>query len=254
MQVLHYSLFITRGSGAKWVYTPKFSTTWHTCSPKSTLDTLHMEIRLPPEKLCRLKQVIIEWSSKSWCTKRDLESLIGLLLHASTVVKPGRSFLRRMIELNKVAHNPQRPIRLNQAFHSDLAWWRLYLKAWNGTSMLSTLAVRDHEETITTDASGLWGCGGFLAEPLVPAAMGVTGSSHKPVHCNKGDAAYPSVMCYLGQALARKTLFQSDNEAVTTALNTKSCKDTSLMHMLRCLFFFSGTLFLLIHSKPYPWY
>ena len=125
------------------------------------LDTLHMEIRLPPEKLCRLKQVINEWSSKPWCTKRDLESLIGLLQHASTVVKPGGSFLRGMIELNKVAHNPQRPIRLNQAFHSDLAWWRLYLKAWNGTSMLSTLAVRDHEETITTDASGLWGCGGF---------------------------------------------------------------------------------------------
>ena len=84
---------------------------------------------------------------------------------------------------------------------------------------------------------GLWG---FLAKPLVPAAMGVTGSSHKPVHCNKGDAAYPSaVMCYLGQALARKTQFQSDNEAVITALNTKSCKDTSLMHMFRCLFFFS---------------
>ena len=94
------------------------------------LDTRHMEICLPPEKLHRLKQVIDEWSSKSWCTKCYLESLIGLLQHASTVVKPGRSFLRRMIELNKIAHNPQRPIGLNQAFHSDLAWWRLYLKAW----------------------------------------------------------------------------------------------------------------------------
>ena len=115
------------------------------------LDTLHMEIHLPPGKLCRLKQVIDEWSSKSWCIKRDLESLIGLHQHAGTIVKPGRSFLRQMIELNKIAHNPQRPIRLNQAFHSDLAWWRLYLKAWNGTYMLSTLAASDHEETITTD-------------------------------------------------------------------------------------------------------
>ena len=39
------------------------------------LDTLHMEICLHPEKLCHLKQVVDEWSSKSWCTKHDLESL-----------------------------------------------------------------------------------------------------------------------------------------------------------------------------------
>ena len=35
--------------------------------------------------------------------------------------------------------------------------------------------------------------------------------------------------------------FQSDNEAVITALDTKSCKDTSLIHVLHCLFFFRHT-------------
>ena len=34
--------------------------------------------------------------------------------------------------------------------------------------------------------------------------------------------------------------FQSDNEAVITALDTKSCKDISLMYMVRCLFFFQA--------------
>ena len=157
-----------------------------------------------------------------------------------------------MIELNKVAHNPQRPIRLNQAFHSDLAWWRLYLKAWNGTSMLSTLAVRDHEEPITTDASGLWGCGGFWQshwfqqpwesqEALTSQCIATKEMLHILLSC-----------AIWGKHWHGKHIqFQSDNEAVITALNTKSCKDTSLMHMLRCLFFFPGTLFLLIHSKPY---
>ena len=42
--------------------------------------------------------------------------------------------------------------------------------------------------------------------------------------------------------------FQSGNEAVITALDTKSCKDTSLIHMLHCLFFFSGTLLLFIYT------
>ena len=131
---------------------------------------------------------------------------------------------------------PQRPIQLNQAFHSDLAWWRLYLKAWNGTSMLSTLAARDHDETITTDASGSWDC---LAES---AAMGFTGSSCKPCSALQRRRCCLS-FCHMLSGASTGTenttmQFQSDNEAVITvitALGTKSCKYTSLMHMLRCL-------------------
>ena len=59
-----------------------------------TLNTLQMELCLPEEKIQRLKSLIKEWCSKCWCRKIDLESLIGQLHHASTVVKPGRSFTR----------------------------------------------------------------------------------------------------------------------------------------------------------------
>ena len=202
------------------------------------LDTLHMEIRLPPAKLCRLKQVIDDWSSKSWYTKRDLESLIGLLQHASTIVKPGRSFLRQIIKLNK---NPQRLIWLNQAFHSDLAWWRLCLKAWNGTSMLSTLAARDHDETITTDASESWGCGGFWQNHWFQQPW--DSQEALASQCIATKEMLPILLsCAIwGKHWHGKYMqFQSDNEAVISALSTKSCKDTSLMHMLRCLFFFQA--------------
>ena len=51
-----------------------------------TFDTLQMELRLPEEKIQSLKSLIEEWSPKRCCRKRDLESLIGQLHHASTVV------------------------------------------------------------------------------------------------------------------------------------------------------------------------
>ena len=51
-----------------------------------------------------------------------VKELIGQLYHASTVVKLGRSFLRRMIELDKSAQCPNRLIRLNRVFRLDLAW------------------------------------------------------------------------------------------------------------------------------------
>ena len=95
------------------------------------LDTIKT-VSLPKDKLNRLTDLIRSWSNRKVCTKHELDSLIGQLQHASAVVKPGRSFLRRMIILAKSRQRPSHPIRLNQGFRSDLAWWHLFLKQWNG--------------------------------------------------------------------------------------------------------------------------
>ena len=67
------------------------------------LDTVKYVLRLPDKKLARLNRLITEWSKRKSCVKRDLLSLIGYFQHACKVVCPGRSFLRRMIELSMVA-------------------------------------------------------------------------------------------------------------------------------------------------------
>ncbi len=63
------------------------------------IDTVEQVIRLPKEKLERLKTLMYEWERKKACTRAELESLIGTLQHACTVVRPGKSFLRRVISL-----------------------------------------------------------------------------------------------------------------------------------------------------------
>lgn len=61
------------------------------------LDTAAFGIRLPQDKLVCLQALIRSWRTKKQCTK--LLSLIGHLQHVCRVVLPGKSFLRRMIEL-----------------------------------------------------------------------------------------------------------------------------------------------------------
>ena len=61
-----------------------------------TLDTIRMEARLPPDKLARIKQMTTSWLNKRNATKREILSLIGLLQHATKVVKCGRAFVSRM--------------------------------------------------------------------------------------------------------------------------------------------------------------
>ena len=51
-------------------------------------DTMNMELRLPPAKLQALKQMIIKWSTRKACRKRELLSLIGHLSHACKVFPP----------------------------------------------------------------------------------------------------------------------------------------------------------------------
>ncbi|XP_062522989.1 uncharacterized protein LOC134197660 [Corticium candelabrum] len=66
------------------------------------IDTVHMQLRLPSEKLARLQDVLLSWSTRRGGTKRELLSLIGSLHHACAVIKPVRAFLRRLIELSNV--------------------------------------------------------------------------------------------------------------------------------------------------------
>ena len=60
------------------------------------LDTHHMEIRLPMDKLQRIHQELSLWLHRKTATKRDILSLVGLLQHATKVVRSGRTFVARM--------------------------------------------------------------------------------------------------------------------------------------------------------------
>ena len=100
---------------------------------------LACELRLPEEKLLHLKAHLEEWGDRKACQLKKLESLVGLLNHACKVVRSGRSFLRRMIDLLHSMPDSSRsnhPIRLNREFRSALAWWRSFVSGWNGKSFL----------------------------------------------------------------------------------------------------------------------
>ena len=58
-----------------------------------------------------------------------------------------------------VAVSGKKAASLGEAKRSDLRWWATFLPT---CSMMSQTA-RSHYTTITSDASGLWGCGAFTS-------------------------------------------------------------------------------------------
>ena len=182
------------------------------------LDTNSRRLQLPDEKLRRLKVEIESWATRQVCTKREVLSLIGQLEHACCVVKPGRSFLQRTITLSTVAKQLHHRVWLNKSFRSDLQWWAQFLQNWNGVGMMSAVAWCGFGATITSDASGSWGCGAYVSsgewfqlewpsswqqihitvKELLPVVLSVAiwGSmwQGKAVHCRCDNAAVVAIL------------------------------------------------------------
>ena len=57
------------------------------------LDTNSRDIRLPPNKLIRMQELLTTWLPRKKARKREILSLVGTLQHATKVVWPGRTFL-----------------------------------------------------------------------------------------------------------------------------------------------------------------
>ena len=131
------------------------------------IDTHNLELRLPSDKLSRLQALVSDWQKKHTCTRKELESLLGHLSHAATVVRPGRTFLRSLFSLLHVAKAPHHFIRLDKGSRADLAWWRCFLQRWNGSSFLPLPTPAAH---VHSDASGNYGCG--AANCLTPLPVG----------------------------------------------------------------------------------
>jgi len=200
------------------------------------IDTQSGVLRLPADKLMRLKALLAQWSSRKTCRKQQLESLIGTLQHACRVVKPGRAFLRRMIELLRTpsATRGHHHIRLNLDFRADLQWWRTFAIHWNGIAMFP-LPVRPSFE-VTSDASGQWGCGVWSQRRWLQFQWPVTALSHH-IAFKELFAALLASATWGSQWRGTRVRWFCDNQAAVHAVNKRSCRDQSMMHLVRCLFF-----------------
>lgn len=125
------------------------------------LDSLQQIARLPEDKLAALKELIHSQLNRKWCTRQQLASLIGHLHHAAKVGWPGRTFVRRMIDLLCCFRRRDHPIRLNAEFH--LRWWHEFLSTWHGVSLwlFTSLSPSSHLE-VTSDAAGSLGFGAYF--------------------------------------------------------------------------------------------
>ena len=198
------------------------------------LNTRTMMAQLPADKLIKYKNDLQTAIDSEKLTQRELKSLIGKLQFATTVVKPGRPFLRRLYDLTMQVNKPHYYVRLTKSAKQDLDIWYHFLNAYNGKTMIRRLSRADsHTIHLYTDASKL--------------AFGGTYGSHWvqeqwPVDWQKQDITvlelYPIyILVHMFKHKLRHSdiTFHCDNSAIVSIINKQTSKHKIIMHIVRPL-------------------
>ena len=214
------------------------------------IDTQAGLLRVPPTKLVEIKGLVILWTSRRKCTKRELLSLIGSLSFVCRVIRPGRIFLRRMIDLAHSVKSLHHHIDISASVRKDLAMWFVFLDSWNGSAFLQERAVSSSDLDLFTDASGL-GLGAFfqgawVSEPWPFSTVGIN------IALLELFAVFTAISCWSSALTNKHIIILTDNEAIVAIWASGSSRDKQIMALVRALFFLCTNLNLSIVFKHLP--
>ena len=133
-----------------------------TIGPSQTLsfagievDSLLMEARLPLDKVEKFIGILSDFLKKNRVTLKEVQSHIGLLNFACSIIVPGQAFLRRLIDLTMGVRSPNFSIRLTRSVKEDLNVWLSFLSHYNCKSLFVPDVWNNSDKlSLNTDAAG----------------------------------------------------------------------------------------------------
>ncbi len=215
------------------------------------LDSVAMTVSLDAERVRELKQLLAEWMKRTTASRKDLQTLCGLLNFAASVVRSGRTFFSRI--LDQLRRIPSTANALDQHsivstdFHLDIKWWHTFVESWNGISLLPPPTNSLPTVTVETDACGTgygavcgadWLKGEWTVEELALAKR----AKHISMPWLEFRAMVIAAATWGKQWAGQKVLFKCDCKPATEAWLHGSSPDRGLADLIRSLLFLSATL------------
>ena len=216
------------------------------------IDSVAMELRLPMDKLQKLKNQLRYFLSKKKATRKELEVLGGILAHCCKVVHGGRTFSRRVYDLIASVRKSSHKLRLNEDFKMDLKWWIRFSDTFNGKCRIipSTLPNRSvYSDSSLSGFGALHGLDWLAGEfSVYPGPTLSTWLGHHFVRAEDEGCCtdninvlelWPIVMAidrWKESWRDQTIIFVTDNTQVMAALNTGRSKNKTMMRWLRRIF------------------
>ena len=123
------------------------------------IDTVRLTLEVPEEKLEELKKLLRDWRQASSATKKEMQSLCGLLNFVAACVPAGRVFMFRLFEFIRLAPDLGK-FPLGDGARADIQWWCTYLPLFNGVGLIPEPNWSKPDAYFSVDAC-LAGAGGM---------------------------------------------------------------------------------------------
>ena len=242
-----------------------FQVAWHKCSSPSqrtrylgiVFDSVQMTLSLPPDKVEKLHAELNFFVNRLRASKRQLQRLCGVLAHCAKVVRGGRIFSRRIIDMLKSLPEGNPRIRLTDEFRADLAWWADFAEVFNGRA---AMIDRNYGlgPVIFTDSS-LNGYGvvhgsdwlaGYFSSECLPLGVGALIGDHRHwINVSVDDCDNINVLELIPLWLAahrygrswtnRQVICYTDNTQVISVINRGRSANKTCMMFIRDIFWCS---------------
>ena len=205
------------------------------------IDTNKMCVRIPEEKLSRLKVELEGLLNKKKATLRELQSVTGLLNFCTRAIPPGRSFLRRFYDAMTGLYKPYHKVRVNSNLREDIRVWLTFLDLYNGVYKYDLYEWNDASDlNLYTDSAGSshLGCAAIFVTEWVFFQWPVQWR-HTPLMRDITFLELVPIVLAIhiwGSILENKRIIlNTDNNALVAILNKKSSKSKRVMRLIRPL-------------------
>ena len=206
------------------------------------VDTVKQEVRISAERMSNIIAELRLYKDRKMCKKRQLLSIIGKLSFICQVVRPGRTFIRRLIDLSKRTRHLHHHVKLHAEARKDIQWWLDYLPSWNGVYIFyddqwsSNMCLH-----LYTDASDV-GYGAVFDKRWIMCRF-----QGKHARLARKNIAWRELYALVVAAATwghllkgRRVLMHCDNMAVTCVLKSGTSKDKDMSELIRKLFYVSA--------------
>lgn len=197
------------------------------------IDTVSSTLSLGADKLGKLKEQLSNFYKRKRASKLQLQQLAGLLNWATSAVRGGKFFLRRILDSMTTLQHARHKVRLCQDFKRDVSWWLTYLDRFNGVVYFDEQArERVHVDACPTAAGGFWQ-GNWRYSVFhcdIPAAASLH-ITHKETL-----AAIEAVKCWAPHWRGKTVVIHTDNTTAKCAINRGRSRSKLVNRHLRNMF------------------
>ena len=222
------------------------------------IDTVNMVIRLPKRKQWKAQLLVDNAINQTSLSLLDLQKITGYLNFVATVVPLGRTFLRRLYNMQlyipPLKKNYRR--RISREARKNLLWWQRAL-----TTAPERSVKKEARDTIAiwSDAASTKGLGAFyidnkpnldssspktqttaIPQPKPGAAFSIALSRNlvqakEHINTKEMRAVEQALLHWGSEWRGKKVVFHVDNRAVFHAIENRTIRGLSMDVLRRCL-------------------